>query len=75
MTTQLHFSLVKASFLLALFATQASADAGHRIVLERPTMVVDSGQPTWVQYAVEELSGYLKKITGREIPEIGRAHV
>ena len=35
--------------------------AAEKVSLDRVTVVVDSSEPSFVQYGVEELAGYLKE--------------
>jgi hypothetical protein len=53
--------------VLSLAAASASP-AAEKIVLDRATIVADSQSPSYVQYAVEDLAGYLKDLTGHEVP-------
>lgn len=45
-----------------------TADSPQKILLDQSVVVTDAGEPSYVQYAVKELSDYLKDITGRAIP-------
>ena len=46
--------------------------AAEKILLDRAAIVTDSGQPSFLQYAVEDLASYLKLATGHEV-SIGTA--
>ena len=46
------------------------ARAADRVLLNHAQIVVDSHQPSFVQYGVDDLAGYLKESTGDEIPVI-----
>jgi hypothetical protein len=63
-------SCVIQSFLaviLLLLTTATENWAAERIVLDRATVIVDSAEPPYVQYGIEDLAGYLKDSIGIEI--------
>ncbi|MHB8974032.1 MAG: hypothetical protein ACYC3X_25770 [Pirellulaceae bacterium] len=43
------------------------------VPLDRATIVVDSTQPSFVQYGVEDLAGYLQESTGNKVPVLAAA--
>ena len=56
-----------AAFLLS-WAAPLESRAAERTILDRAIVIVDPDEPSFVQYGVEELAGYLKETTGNEIP-------
>lgn len=53
-------------FLILL--TPAVSWAAERVLLDRCGIVSDPDQPSYVQYGVEDLAGYLTQLTGSKIP-------
>jgi alpha-glucuronidase len=47
-----------------------SRRAAERILLDHAAVVSDADQPSFVQYGIDELVGYLKESTGNEIPVV-----
>jgi len=54
--------------ILFVLATASSGTAADRVMLGRSGVVMDRDQPSFVECAVTELTGYLKDLTGNEIP-------
>jgi hypothetical protein len=54
-------------FLGALLGAAAISPAAETVVLDHAAIVMDAKQPSFVQYGVEELAGYLKELTGNDI--------
>ncbi|MBN2308218.1 MAG: hypothetical protein JXR94_04560 [Candidatus Hydrogenedentes bacterium] len=48
----------------------SSSHGAEPVRLERAVIVADPEEPSFVQYGVEELAGYLKDMTGHEIPVV-----
>jgi hypothetical protein len=48
-------------------AAAVEARVAEKIVLDRAIIVADSAEPSFVQYGVKELAGFLKDVTGNEI--------
>ncbi len=59
-----------ATILLPLASVRcATAEEGNdRILLDKAAVVVDAADPSYVQYAIEELAGYLKDAAGIDLP-------
>lgn len=73
MIRQPRFGLALTTVALVLFCTVGAGLGTERIALDRAAIAVDAGQPSFVQYAVEDLAGYLKDIAGRETPVVDLA--
>ena len=54
--------------ILLVLARPAECWGVARIPLDRCCIVMDSGQPSYVQYGVEDLAAYLAALTRHEIP-------
>jgi len=54
--------------ILLVPAMASSGRCAETVPLDRTAIVVDPDQPSFVQYAVEELAGYLKYLTGSDVP-------
>ena len=54
--------------LMASILIASDSRAAETIALDRAAIVTDSEQPSFVQYGVEDLAGYLKEPAGNEIP-------
>jgi hypothetical protein len=59
-------TLVVAVVVLPL--TPAGSWAAGKVPLECCSIVSDPDQPSYVQYGVEELAGYLSQLTGSKVP-------
>jgi hypothetical protein len=59
--------LILAIAILASPSAAGPSLAAERLVLDRPTIVIDPDQPSYVQYALEDLASYLKDVTGCEV--------
>ena len=70
MTIQRSAATVVGVALLLLAATNTPAQAAEKLILNYATVVVDSAEPSFVRYGVEELAGYLKELSGNEIPVV-----
>ncbi len=46
----------------------AGSLAAEQVTLDGAVIVADAGQPSFVQYSVEDLAGYLKELTGGDVP-------
>jgi hypothetical protein len=57
-----------AASLVVFWATTSAGSAGEKVPLDRAVIVTEPDQPSFVQYAVDDLAGYLKELTGREAP-------
>ena len=57
-------SWMLAAASLILTAAPSACRAEGNLALDRYAIVADPGQASFVQYAVEELTGYLKEVTG-----------
>jgi hypothetical protein len=55
-----------AAFLLS--STARDALAAEKLSLDQATVIVDAAQPSFVQYAIEDMLGYLKEATGNDVP-------
>jgi len=44
--------------------------AADRIMLDRSAIVIDPDQPSFVQYAVEDLAAYLKEVSASRFPSV-----
>lgn len=66
--------LAFAATLLPGLGAAATGWTAERIALDRAAIVTDPGQPSFVQYAVEDLADYLREVTGNKIP-VGGAPV
>ena len=80
MTWRLHFrttiviGLLGSSLAAFPFDSRASDPVPLDCVpLDRATIVVDSNQPSFVQYGVEDLAGYLQESTGNKVPVLAAA--
>ncbi|HPG69131.1 MAG TPA: hypothetical protein PLO37_19960 [Candidatus Hydrogenedentes bacterium] len=51
----------------------ANGNEPERVLLDRCVIVTDGEQPSFVRYGVEELAGYLRELTGREVPVVASA--
>ena len=56
--------------LTASFLVSPGGGAAETTVLDRATIVTDSDQPSYVQYGVEELAGYLEEAAGNRMPVV-----
>ena len=63
-------SWMLAAASLILTAAPSACRAEGNLALDRYAIVADPGQASFVQYAVEELTGYLKEVTGHA-PTVG----
>lgn len=52
---------------VSLFASVLQAQAQEKLSLDRATVMSDPDEPSYVQYGVRELAGYLKEATGNEV--------
>jgi hypothetical protein len=50
------------------FGTAQAVWAADRMALDRAAIATDAEMPSYVQYAVEDLAGYLGEITGNKVP-------
>ena len=71
MSRRIYLCFVEAFALLALSLNTSESQADDRVLMNHAQIVIDSHQPSFVQYGVEDLAGYLKEVTGNEIPVIG----
>ena len=62
--------LLYVSALNTLNGCVAAGQPAGKVILDHATIVADADQPSFVQYAVEDLAGYLKESTGNEIPVV-----
>lgn len=53
---------------MSLFGLASESHAEEAVILNHATIVCGSDEPSFVRYAVEDLAGYLKEATGREVP-------
>src|SRR3954471_16752393 len=53
---------------LILTVTLATAQTVPRLPLDDAIVLVDSSEPSYVQYGAKDLASYLTEITGRTIP-------
>ena len=59
------------TLMLFLSVTTAfSSQAAERIILDHATIVTASDESSFVRYGVEDLAGYLKGLTGNDVPVI-----
>ena len=65
----IHRSLLWALAAAVLLCPAILLDcrAAEKIVLARATIVTEADSPAYIQYAVEELAGYLKDMTGERV--------
>ena len=70
---EMHRCFVAAIGLVVLSLAVSYSQAADRVPLSNGQIVVDVSQPSYVQYGVEDLAGYLKELTGNEIPVIAAA--
>lgn len=68
MTPRSISRLVPRACLLVGCALASAGQAADRLALDHAAIVTDAAQPFFVQYAVEELVGYLKESTGNDVP-------
>lgn len=64
LTTQQYASWMLAAASLLLTGAPLSSRADDNLALDRYAIVADPGQASFVQYAIEELTGFLKDVTG-----------
>src|SRR4051812_5545105 len=60
-----------AVLLLAMFAPSAASqksDAKTRVPLDEAVVLVDAGEPSYIQYGAHDLSSYLSTISGKPVP-------
>jgi hypothetical protein len=62
-------TLYSASVLvvLLLWLTPGESGAAGNVLLDRCSIVIDPDQPSYVQYGVQDLAGYLAELTGSKI--------
>lgn len=61
------FTATVALFILGAFVAGTTyCQAAEKVPLADVVILTDPDQPSYVQYAVQELAGYLKEITGQE---------
>jgi hypothetical protein len=51
----------------------APSGAAEKIMLDRAAIVIDFDRPSFVQYGVEDLAGYLEELTGNKVPVMAAA--
>lgn len=51
-------------------ATAYGQQAGEGVRLEHATIVTSPDEPSFIQYGIQELAGYLKELTGDEVPVV-----
>src|SRR3990167_2766317 len=67
MTRQRRWCAALATAIPLLFCMATKSFAAERVVLDRPAIVTDADQPSFVQYTAEDLADYLKDATGSEV--------
>ena len=67
-----HFSMIAT---LIVPAAVACTSAAEKVVLDHVSIVTDPDQPSFVQYAVEELANYLKETSGIQVPVVGTSPI
>ncbi|HPO14213.1 MAG TPA: hypothetical protein PLI09_12280 [Candidatus Hydrogenedentes bacterium] len=55
------------SCFVVLLAAASRCGAAETVSLDHAAIVTDASQPSYVEYGVEDLAGYLKDLTGKEI--------
>ncbi len=55
------------STCVLLGVLDAGAAGGERLALERPAVVVDPQQPSFVRHAVDDLAAYIEEICGHRV--------
>ena len=70
MPTRCFLPLVSTACLLVGCAFASSGQAADTLGLDRAVIVTDAAEPSFVQYAVEELAAYLKESTGNDVPVV-----
>ncbi len=70
MTTRSFSRLATRACLPVVCALVSAGQAADRLALDHAVIVTDAAQPSFVQYAVEELVGYLEESTGNDIPVV-----
>ena len=70
MSMKPHLWSLPAIAVLLLATTTSIAQTGERVILDHATIVADPGEPSFVQYAIEELADYLKESTGTDVPVV-----
>src|SRR4051812_44427801 len=57
-------------WIAVLFAAEIAgySRAAEKLTLERVATVMDDDQPPFVNYAVEDLTNYLKELTSNDVP-------
>jgi hypothetical protein len=59
--------------LAVLFGRMPAGHAAEAVALDHAVIVTDRGEPSFVQYGVEELAGYLTELTGTAVPIVSPA--
>ncbi len=54
-------------------STAYGQQAGEGVRLEHATIVTSPDEPSFIQYGIQELAGYLKELTGDEVPVVASA--
>lgn len=70
MILKLHLQSALTVAVMLSATTTFNAQAAEKVSLEHTTIVTDSDAPSFVRYGVEDLSGYLKELTGNEVPVV-----
>ena len=65
--------VVLGNVLMVCLTIAANGNEPERVLLDRCVIVTDGEQPSFVRYGVEELAGYLRELTGREVPVVASA--
>ena len=64
----LKFALPIIVFLLV--TTTDDVSAADKVLLDRATIVIDSDEPSFVQYGVQDVAEYLKELTANDFPVV-----
>ncbi len=57
--------------VILLSATIAfSAQPAEGVSLDHATIVIDAGEPTFVRHGADDVAGYIKEVTGHEVPVV-----
>src|SRR4051812_3234661 len=68
MNRAMRLSLTLSVICQLVFALATVAHAEEQFTLDHATIVAEADQPSFVQYGIEELAGYLKELTGNDVP-------
>lgn len=63
-----NISMISTLVALVILSAAVGASADTRVLLSNPSITVDPDQSSFVCYAVEELTGYLKDLTSKAVP-------